>query len=148
MIRKVYRSTLPCPPERLWEFHQTVEALKELTPPGSKVAIVGPDTAVRDGALHQLRVVKFGLPVRWEARISEVQPPRQFRDTAEKSPFARWTHLHEFLPHPDGSELVDTIDLLPPLGPLGLIAWRLFLERDIDAMFAHRHAVTRAAVSS
>jgi ligand-binding SRPBCC domain-containing protein len=146
VITKIYSSLMPCPPERLWQFHQSVEALKILAPPGAKAEILGPDTAVENGALHRLRIIRWGLPLRWDARISEVEPGRQFRDTAERSPFAAWTHLHEFLPHPAGSELRDTVSLEPPFGPLGGLAWRAFLSRDIDAMFGHRHEMTRRAM--
>ena len=145
MPKLVFESVLRCTPEELWRFHQDVNALRLLTPPDSKVTIVGADTAVRNGALHELKVVKKGLPLLWRARISDVIEGRQFRDTAEKSPFASWTHLHEFLPDPDGAILRDTVEYSLPFGPLGAIVDKILVRRDIEQMFAFRHRVTREA---
>jgi ligand-binding SRPBCC domain-containing protein len=146
--RLVFETPIACTPEELWAFHGSVEALATLTPPDARVEIIGKETAVRNGAIHEIKVVKFGLPVVWKAEISEVQAPRQFRDTALKSPFARWTHLHEFLPHPQGALLRDTVDYQMPLGPLGSLVDALIIRRDVEAMFAHRHRVTQKALTS
>ena len=140
----VFESVIACTPEELWAFHSDVSALRLLTPPGDQVTIIGEDTAVREGALHVLRVKKKGLTIVWKARISNVEPPHRFVDTAEKSPFAFWRHTHEFLPHEQGSLLRDSIEYRLPLGPLGAIADALFVRRDIEAMFRHRHTVTAA----
>lgn len=147
MTRKQYRSVLPAPVEAVWAFHRSAEVLRDLTPPGQHVEPVG-DLEVRDGALHTLRIRRFGLPMVWKARISEVEPPRRFVDTAEQSPFAYWRHEHRFEPCAEGTELIDTIEYRLPFGLLGQLIDRLAISRDIDRMFAHRHAVTRRAVSA
>lgn len=136
--RLIFESVIPVSPQKLWEFHSSVEALTRLSPPGTRVEVIGDDLAVRDGAIHRLRIRRGILPLRWEALISEVVPGRQFRDTAMKSPFKRWTHLHEFLDHPEGALLRDTVEFsfyLPLLEG--------HLKKDVESMFAHRHKVTR-----
>ncbi|MCG9893911.1 MAG: SRPBCC family protein [Fimbriimonadaceae bacterium] len=147
MPQKVFETVIPCSPEELFDFHSSVEALTKLTPSDARVEIVGPDTAVRNGALHELKIVKFGLPMIWRARITEVERPHGFRDTAEKSPFASWTHRHDFLPHPEGALLRDTVEYRLPFGPLGAVVDRLVVGHDIDRMFVHRHQVTLDAFS-
>ncbi len=143
MPQLVFESVLPCSPQLLWEFHASADALKALTPTNRRVEVLSDDLAVRDGALHIIRVRQFGIPLVWHARISEVDPPHGFVDTAERSPFTFWRHHHEFLAHPDGAMLRDTVLYDLPLGPIGMIGDWLFVRRDLNAMFAYRHRRTR-----
>lgn len=138
MPRLVFETVMPVPPQALWEFHSSVQALTRLSPPGASVTVLSDDLEVREGALHVLSIRRGLIPFKWEALISEVVPGRQFRDTAVKSPFKYWTHLHEFLEHPSGSLLRDTVDFTIYLPFMeGLLA------KDVTKLFEHRHRVTR-----
>lgn len=138
MLRLIFETVISAPPQKLWEFHSSVEALTRLSPPGTKVEVIGEELAVKNGAVHRLRIRRGILPLRWDALISEVIPGRQFRDTALKSPFKSWTHLHEFLDHPEGALLRDTVEFSFHIQSL-----EGFLKMDIESMFAHRHRVTK-----
>lgn len=146
MPKLIFESPLSCSVEELWAFHADVSALTLLTPPGTKVSIVGSDTRVENGALHELRIKKAGVTLSWRARISDVQPPFGFVDTAEKSPFRAWRHHHQFIAVESGSLLRDTVDYELPFGFLGQILDRLIVRRDVQSMFAHRHLVTRQSL--
>lgn len=141
--RLIFESVIPVSPQKLWEFHSSVEALTRLSPPGTRVEVIGDDLAVEEGAIHRLRIRRGILPLRWEAFISEVIPGRQFRDTALKSPFKSWTHLHEFLDHREGALLRDTVEF-----SLYLQLLEGLLKKDVESMFAHRHKVTREMLQS
>lgn len=145
---RTYTIWIDAPIEAVWAFHASVEALPLLTPPDRTVRILSEDVAVRNGALHQLAIRMKGLPVRWDARISDVEPPTRFVDTAERSPFAVWRHEHRFTPENGGTRLTDTVEYRLPFGPIGAVVDRLFVGRDLDAMFAFRHEATRAALAS
>jgi hypothetical protein len=147
-VTRVYESLISCPVERLWEFHASVESLKLLTPPERRVEVVGNDLEVREGALHVLRVRQFGIPLVWKARISDVDPPHGFTDTAEKSPFKFWRHRHEFVPHGLAALLRDTVTYAAPLGVLGDLARAIFIDRDIDRLFKYRHEATKKALEA
>ena len=141
---------MPCPIERLWRFHSSAQALKILTPPGQRVEIEG-DAPVENGATHRLRIRRFGVTLRWIARIEGVHPPNDghasFTDIAERSPFAAWRHEHLMRAEGESaSHLTDRVTYTPPFGPLGLLADRLFLRRDIERLFAFRHEATRRTV--
>jgi ligand-binding SRPBCC domain-containing protein len=127
----------------MWAFHSSVEALKVLTPPGQHVTIVGETVEVKNGAVHELKVKKFGLTLQWVADISEVEPPHRFVDTARKSPFKFWRHTHEFLPGQGCTILRDTVDYKMPFGILGKLVNSVLIEADVRKMFAFRHRVTR-----
>lgn len=144
---RVWETRIHCTVEALFDFHRSAEALTLLTPPNRQVQIVG-DAEVRNGALHVLRIRQFGLPMEWHARISQVDPPNGFTDTAERSPFAYWQHHHRFIPEGSGAILRDEVTYRMPLGPLGQIADRLFVARDLDRLFAFRHAQTKRALEA
>lgn len=143
MVRKVYESRIEAPVEKVWAFHSSAEALKILTPPWQEVRLVSTDNTVREGALHVLETRKFGLKLLWKARISEVTPPSGFRDTAEKSPFKRWTHRHDFLDEEGMTILRDTVEYEPPGWIFGGMLNALFIEEDIDKLFKYRHQMTK-----
>jgi len=143
MVTRVFESVIHATPEAVRDFHNDVKALTLLTPPDQTVEIIGDTTAVKDGALHVLRIKMWNrIPVIWKARISNVSESG-FTDTAEKGPFAVWRHKHEWLPHPEGTLLRDTVTYSAPGGPFAAIAHALFVNKNVAAMFAHRHAVTK-----
>jgi ligand-binding SRPBCC domain-containing protein len=144
MITRIYECRIAAPVQKVWDFHSSVAALRVLTPPGRQIEPVGDDLDVREGALHVLKFRQFGLTMEWRARISEVDPPRQFVDTAEKSPFPMWRHRHEFIAEGPAETLIrDTIQYEPPGGPLAWLVDRLFIARDLERLFAFRHDATR-----
>lgn len=143
MIEKTFSTFVRAPVQRVWEFHRDVSALRLLSPPGSKVELLGEDHEVRDGALHVLRIRAFGVSLVWEARISDVRPPFGFVDTAERSPFAHWRHRHEFREEGEGTRIVDRIEYRLPGGWLGNGLGRLIVAPGLALFFRYRHAVTK-----
>ena len=94
------------------------------------------------------QVQQFGIWLTWKARISDVNPPYGFVDTAEQSPFSSWRHHHEFQQDGEGSLLIDHVSYELPMGPLGNIANKIFLHRQLEAMFDYRHEVTKKELDS
>ena len=147
MPRLVFSAPMPCSVEALWAFHSSADALTLLTPPSKRVEFLSDDTRVATGVIQKIRVRQFGIPLVWVAKIEVAEPPTRFVDVALRSPFKSWRHEHRFEPGPEGSVLTDTVDYEVPFGPFGRIADALFIRRDLEAMFAHRHRVTREAVA-
>lgn len=139
----IFETVVQAPIEDVWDFHRSAEALRLLTPPNRKVEVLGDQTEVVEGSVHRIRVRQFGVPILWVAKITEVRPPHEFVDVALKSPFKSWTHRHQFFPHEEGTLVRDVIDYELPLGPLGRLADRLFVRRDLERLFAYRHEVTK-----
>lgn len=142
-----FESVIPFSQEETWRFYESDGAIEKLTPPGMKLEVLG-DNTLKNGAIHKIRIRKFGIPMVWEVQISDVIPPMRFRDTALGSPFKSWIHTHEFLPHPDGCLLKDSLELEMPSGILGKAAFALFVRRDIQKMFEHRHRQTQSALET
>jgi len=142
----VFESKLSAPPHQVWEFHASAKALHALTPPGQSVEVDG-DPEVREGALHVLCFRRFGLPMRWHARIRDVHAPHGFTDVAERSIFRAWRHQHEFLADGSGTLLRDTVTYEPPGGPFAGLIDRLIVKRELTALFRFRHDATRKALA-
>jgi uncharacterized protein len=141
--------------EDVWAFHQDVtRALPLLSPPGSDVRIISADLPARKGQRVSMNVRgPLGKRLNWVADIVEFRPPpttdgglRQaaFIDVQVSGPMAYWRHEHVMdEAGPLQTRLTDTVTYRVPLGPLGWLADRIFVSRQIRAMFKHRHAVTK-----
>ena len=142
-----YAADFEAPVERLWALYDSLDTLLRITPPGTTVRIENPPERIAAGVRFTLivRQPPVPFPLRWETVITRHEPPRLFIDEqGNAGPFAYWHHEHVFDPLPNGgSRLTDRVTYTPPLGILGKIADGLFIRRQLDAMFAFRHAETR-----
>lgn len=143
------RLTLPVSVQAAWDWHMRPEAFLDLTPPDRKVQIVEDDGEIADGSRLRMKVYLLGPIYRtWLAEHRNVNPPHGFRDVQLKGPFAAWTHDHLFEPEGDGCVLIDRVRYALPGGALGHWVGGGFIRRDLERLFAHRHQVTRDALSS
>jgi ligand-binding SRPBCC domain-containing protein len=103
---------------------------KFLEPPPE---VMHPGTAID----YQIRL--YGVPVHWRTRIEIVEPPTKFVDVQEKGPYALWRHSHIFKDVGGGAtEVKDRVEYAMPLGPLGEIAYHLFVARSLAQIFEYR----------
>lgn len=83
--------------------------------------------------------VHFGIRQRLTVRITEMEPPHRFVDEMVRGAFQRFYHVHEFIPQQDGTLMIDRFDYTSPLGILGTIADKLFLERYMTDLLRRRN---------
>lgn len=143
-MEHVERSTLHHSRSVVWDWHQRPGAFERLSPPWQPVEAVlwAP---VAKGARQKFRVRKYGRWWSWEAQITEVVEGSRFVDVQTAGPFARWEHTHSFEPTANGGCVLEdhlTYDL--PMGALGRWVAGSAVARDLAAVFAFRHARTRA----
>ena len=131
---------LPGPPEVVFPFFADAGNLEAITPGWLGFRIVTPRPIdMRPGALIEYRLRLHGIAVSWLTRIEEWEPSARFVDAQLSGPYKLWHHTHEFEPDGAGGTLMrDTVRYALPLGPLGEIARRLFVARDLEAIFAFR----------
>lgn len=141
------------PIDRAFDFYSDALNLEPMTPPWLhfKVTTPGPVT-LRPGMLLDYRLRLHGVPVHWRTRIETWEPPVRFVDTQVKGPYSLWEHTHLFEKEGDDATVIhDRVRYAIPFGPLGAIAHRLFVRRDLERIFDYRReAVTKrlAATSS
>jgi ligand-binding SRPBCC domain-containing protein len=59
-------------------------------------------------------------------------------DKQVEGPFHLWEHTHAFEERPDGTLIRDTVLYRMPYGPLGEIAHRVLVARDLEPIFDFR----------
>jgi ligand-binding SRPBCC domain-containing protein len=131
---------LPGTPAEVFPFFADAGNLEAITPDWLAFRIVTPrPIEMRAGTLIEYRLALHGLPVSWLTRIEEWEPGVRFVDMQLQGPYKLWHHTHEFEPDGAGGTLMrDTVRWALPLGPLGEIARRAFVARDLEAIFDHR----------
>jgi ligand-binding SRPBCC domain-containing protein len=61
-------------------------------------------------------------------------------DAQVRGPYRLWRHTHTFERRPDGTLVRDHVSYEIPLGPLGELAHRLLVRRDLAQIFDYRQA--------
>ncbi|RJQ78653.1 cyclase [Pseudonocardiaceae bacterium YIM PH 21723] len=88
----------------------------------------------------------FGVRWRMTVLISACDAPDHFVDEQVTGPFRRWRHAHHFAPDGRGGTVMrDVIEYAAPLGPLGMIAERVALNRYLPRLIRERNRHLRTA---
>ena len=129
-----------------FEFYSDARNLERITPPwlGFAVTTAEPiEMGVGTSIEYRLRLHR--VPVNWRTRIEAWEPPRRFVDVQVKGPYALWEHTHTFEEDGPGATIIrDRVRYAIPFGPLGELANRLLVRRDLRQIFDYRReAVAR-----
>ena len=131
-------------PGEVFPFFADAGNLEAITPPWLGFRIVTPrPIEMRVGTLIEYRLTLHRVPISWLTRIEGWVPGERFVDPQIHGPYRLWHHTHEFAPHPGGTLMRDTVRYALPYGPLGEVARRLFVARDLAAIFNYRAEVLR-----
>jgi ligand-binding SRPBCC domain-containing protein len=133
---------LPGTPDSVFGFFADARNLEAITPPLLRFRIVTPEPiTMRVGALILYRLRVHGVSVNWLTSIQDWDPPHRFVDQQIRGPYALWHHTHEFEPTGDGATIMrDTVRYAIGFGPLGALAHRLLVRRDLESIFDFRSA--------
>jgi ligand-binding SRPBCC domain-containing protein len=95
-------------------------------------------------------VMKLGDTVTWEAvhfgikqhltsKITAYERPYRFTDEMIRGAFQEIIHIHEFVPQPSGTLMIDLFTFRAPLGILGRLAEILVLTRYMKGLLLIRN---------
>jgi ligand-binding SRPBCC domain-containing protein len=129
-----------------FDFYADAHNLERITPPLLRFEVTTPrPIAMGAGTLIEYRLRLHGIPVRWRTRIEAWEPPRRFVDMQIKGPYSLWEHTHTFEQDgPEATIIRDRVRYSIPFGPLGELADRLLVRRDLKQIFDDRRdAVAR-----
>ena len=123
-----------------FRFFSDPHNLQRLTPASLNFRFLEPPPEVmHPGTAIDYQIRLYGVPVHWRTRIEIVEPPTKFVDVQEKGPYALWRHSHIFKDAGGGTtEVKDRVEYAMPLGPLGEIAYHLFVARSLAQIFEYR----------
>jgi len=124
--------------EKVCAFHTDTHNLPIITPPSIKVKIVS-----RENNIVVLDIKKFGITTRWKIAL-EINCPQSIVDVMIKGPFPSFRHERHFRAEGENrTRMEETITLAPPIFFFQSLVFK-FIKKDMDAMFAYRHAKTQA----
>jgi ligand-binding SRPBCC domain-containing protein len=140
---------LPAPPDDVFPFFADAHNLEAITPAWLGFRVVTPRPIdMSTGAFIEYRLRLRGIPLRWRTRIAVWDPPRRFVDVQIAGPYRLWHHTHDFEPDGEGHTLMrDTVRYALPFGPLGALAHRAVVRRDLAAIFDFRQGAVLASLS-
>lgn len=129
MTTIVVETRIAAPIEMCFDLARDVDAHIKTSSSTNERAVDGKTTGLLElGDVVTFEAVHFGVRQRLTSRIVEFDRPKRFVDEMVKGAFASLRHVHEFAL--DGSTVVmrDTLTWRSPLGVLGIIADKLFVE--------------------
>jgi ligand-binding SRPBCC domain-containing protein len=135
-------------PEEVFPFFADARNLERITPPLLRFRVITPGPIeMHVGTLIEYRLRVHRVPIRWLTSIQAWDPPHRFVDMQLKGPYALWHHTHTFAPAAGGgTTMTDTVRYAIGFGPLGELAHRLTVGRDVEAIFRYRAEVVPALV--
>jgi ligand-binding SRPBCC domain-containing protein len=140
------RQRIALPVEPTFAFYGDAHNLERITPPwlGFEVTTPAP-IEMGVGTLIEYRLRLHRVPVRWRTRIALWEPPRRFVDVQVHGPYSLWEHTHTFEEDgPEATIIGDRVRYSIPFGPVGELADRLLVRRDLQQVFDYRRdAVAR-----
>lgn len=144
------RQRIERPIDEVFAFYGDARNLERITPPllGFEVTTPGP-IEMGAGTLIEYRLRLHRIPVSWRTRIEAWEPPHRFVDVQVKGPYTLWEHTHTFeADGPGATTIEDRVRYSIPFGPLGELADRLLVRRDLRRIFDFRQeAVARELAS-
>ena len=111
---------------------QSTSKTRERAVGGKVSGLLGEGDEVTWEAVH------FGVKQRLTARVTLCAPPHVFVDEMVRGAFKAFAHRHTFHQDAGGTVMVDDFTYTSPLGPLGVVADKLFLERYMRAFLQER----------
>lgn len=134
-----YEIYVDAPIEFCFDLTRNVDIHTETTAKTKERAIAGVTSGLMEkGDTVTWEATHLGVKQKLTAKIIEMNKPHNFTDVMVKGAFHSFTHTHEFIEQGNGTLMRDRFDYRSPLGVLGKIADRLFLEKYMHRFIAER----------
>lgn len=130
------------PRREVFEFFADAGNLERITPPELNFQIITPQPIdIKKGTLIDYQLKLRGIPITWKTEITQWNPPHDFIDSALKSPYKQWIHLHTFEEGINGETIMrDIVRYRLPFEPLGDIA-HFYVKKELAYIFDYRYKV-------
>ena len=129
---------VPLPIDEVFPFFADAMNLERITPPELGFKVLSPQPIpMQRGTLIDYRLRLFGVPFRWQSRISTWDPPHAFVDEQTRGPYKMWVHTHRFREDDGATTIEDEVDYQLPGWPLGEIAYPL-VKTQLKRIFQYR----------
>lgn len=130
------------PIKEVFDFFADAVNLEKITPPELNFHITTTQPIdIKKGTLIEYQLKLRGIPIKWKTEITQWNPPFDFVDTALKSPYKQWIHLHTFEEGKNNETIMrDKVRYRLPFEPLGDLAhW--YVKKELKYIFDYRYKV-------
>lgn len=130
--------------ENLWDFMSSPKNLDMITPKEMKFNIKSKngDQKMYEGMIITYTVTPLlNIPLNWVTEITHIKKNKYFVDEQRLGPYKMWHHEHIFEEKEDGILMTDIITYAPPMGILGDIANKLFINKKVHNIFNYRKKI-------
>lgn len=136
------RQIIERPRREVFDFFADAGNLEKITPPELNFKIITAQPInIKQGAFIDYRLKLRGIPITWKTEITQWNPPFDFVDTALKSPYKQWIHLHTFADGENGETIMeDRVRYRLPFEPFGDLAHR-YVKKELNYIFDYRWKV-------
>jgi ligand-binding SRPBCC domain-containing protein len=138
---------LPISLEAAWDFFSNPANLNQITPDyiGFKIISNSGSAKMYAGQIITYTVKPvLGIPIFWMTEITHVKEKEYFVDEQRYGPYALWHHTHFFREVEGGVEMTDMVHYKLPLGFLGRLTHRFFVEKQLNSIFNYRLKALKA----
>ncbi len=142
-------TTIAAPIERCFDLSRSIdlhiastEASGEKAVAGVTSGLIGLGQEVTWNARH------FGVSQLLTSRITAFERPTFFQDRMVRGSFKELVHDHFFEANAAGTIMKDVLEFTAPLGILGWLAERLFLQRYMESLLKGRNRVIKEVAES
>lgn len=135
---------LQCDIATAWKFFSAAKNLSEITPDDMNFIVL---TDVENQEIYEGMLIDyyvsplFGVKLKWQTEITQVDKEKSFTDFQKKGPFKLWNHHHEFVPNAEGVLMTDIVTYELPLGFLGEIAHKIMVKSKLENIFNYRYKI-------
>jgi ligand-binding SRPBCC domain-containing protein len=137
------QQALPIGLDEAWHFFTQPGNLKKITPPHMGFDITSSNLEpIYAGQVITYKVSPIaGIKTNWITEITHVNDRKYFVDEQRFGPYSMWHHEHIFEETKDGVLMTDRVSYKIPFGPLGSIAQKLFIKKQLQSIFTFREQV-------
>ncbi len=115
-------------------FYDAPENLRLVTPSTLGVELERLPKDLRPGAIFGYRLRGWPLELRWEALVSEYQPPERFVNVQSRGQFLQWSHERQFAPEGTSTRVRELLKYRMPHGLVSSVAHRLYVREKLEEL--------------
>ncbi|WP_078546864.1 SRPBCC family protein [Litchfieldia alkalitelluris] len=125
-----HQQYINAPVEVCFDLARNVEIHTRTTIKTKERAVAGvTEGLLEKGDFVTWEAIHFGIKQRLTAEVTIMEKPFKFVDVMVKGAFHSFTHTHLFKEHSAGTVMIDLFRYKSPLGIVGVLADKMFLEK-------------------
>jgi len=149
MPRIEIRTEIKSKKEIVFDLSRSIDLHKISTEQTNEEAIAGKTSGLIEmNESVTWRAKHFGVYQKLTSKITEFDKPNYFVDEMQKGAFKEFKHEHHFVELNGGTLMTDIFNYKSPLGVLGKLADKIFLEKYMTELLTERNRVVKEFAES